>query len=64
MATLFDEYLPVAVAFYLINQFRQEVAVLEHTRFGLVVCDEGHRIKNANIKTSQVGGQVCACRQQ
>jgi len=59
-----DEYLPVVVVFFLINQFRQEAAVLEHARFGLVVCDEGHRIKNANIKTSQVGAQVCVCRQQ
>ncbi|XP_071551421.1 DNA repair and recombination protein RAD54B-like isoform X2 [Panulirus ornatus] len=35
---------------------------IEAIRFDLLLCDEGHRLKNANIKTTSLLGRLCCMR--
>jgi len=43
-------------------QFRQASEILSKASIGLVVCDEGHRLKNSNIKTTQCLQQMSTKR--
>ncbi len=48
---------PVMVISY--EMFVRSVEVIQRVNFDLVVCDEGHRLKNSGIKTTSVSGQGC-----
>ncbi|KAG1649713.1 DNA repair and recombination protein RAD54B [Nymphon striatum] len=36
------------------EMFLRSSTILEHIKFDLIICDEGHRLKNANIKTTSI----------
>ena len=45
---------PVLIISY--EMLVRNLELLQTVNFDLVVCDEGHRLKNANIKTTSVSG--------
>ncbi len=48
---------PVMVISY--EMFVRSVEAIQRVNFDLVVCDEGHRLKNSGIKTTSVSGHGC-----
>ncbi|KAK7077848.1 DNA repair and recombination protein rad54b, partial [Halocaridina rubra] len=43
---------PIMIISY--EMFMRHAALIEDLKFGLIFCDEGHRLKNANIKTTNL----------
>ena len=43
---------PVMIISY--EMFMRTIELIRRVQFDLVVCDEGHRLKNTNIKTTSV----------
>ncbi|KAL7716675.1 DNA repair and recombination protein RAD54B [Entamoeba marina] len=50
VADFVTSYVPVLIISY--EQVRSHVEELKKTKIGLIVCDEGHRIKNSSSKTT------------
>ncbi len=50
---------PVFIISY--EMFVRNYEILAKINFDLVVCDEGHRLKNANIKTTSVSFEKVKC---